>query len=153
KMRSPICAESIRCFLAASRDPPRWSASQEACQCHSGRATCDSLLELQSQMQPLASALAEYVSETRHLDGQPTSTEPTFYPAIKALISAVLKEGRLPFEVRVNTSEAKGKTRDMPDFVLGDDKLFVGVFGEVKRADESLEDIAVSTERNEQIGR
>ncbi|HLH97828.1 MAG TPA: type ISP restriction/modification enzyme [Xanthobacteraceae bacterium] len=104
-------------------------------------------------MQPLASALAEYVAETRHLDPLPTSTEATFYPAIKALISVVLKEGGLPFEVRVNTSETKGKARDMPDFVLGDDKLFVGVFGEVKRASELLEDIAVSTERNDQIGR
>jgi len=45
-----------------------------------------------------------------------------------------LKEGRLPFEVRVNTSETKGKAHDMPDFVLGDDKMFVGVYGEVKRA-------------------
>jgi len=104
-------------------------------------------------MQPLASALAEYVAETRHLDAQPTSTEPTFYPAIKTLISAVLKEGRLPFEVRVNTSETKGKARDMPDFVLGDDKMFVSVFGEVKRVNEGLEDIAISTERNDQIGR
>ena len=41
----------------------------------------------------------------------------------------------------------------MPDFVLGDDKMFVGVFGEVKRADETLQDIAVSTEQNDQIGR
>jgi hypothetical protein len=104
-------------------------------------------------MQPIISALADYVAETRHLDSQPTSTEPTFYPAIKTLIAAILKDGRLPFEVRVNTSEAKGKARDMPDFILGDDKMFVGVFGEVKRANEALEDIAVSTERNDQIGR
>ena len=41
----------------------------------------------------------------------------------------------------------------MPDFVLGDDKMFVGVFGEVKRANVALEDIAVSTEQNDQIGR
>ncbi len=101
----------------------------------------------------MISSLFAYVAETRHLDTQPTSTEATFYPAIKALISAVLKDGRLPFEVRVNTSEVKGKARDMPDFVLGDDKMFVGVFGEVKRANEALEDIAASTERNDQIGR
>ena len=92
-------------------------------------------------MQGLAASLAEYVKETRHLDSQPSSTENTFYPAIRNLISAILKEGRLPFEVRVNTSEAKGKTRDMPDFVLGDDKMFVGVYGEVKRANVTLEDL------------
>jgi hypothetical protein len=104
-------------------------------------------------MQTIGTTLAEYVAETRHLDAQPTSTEPTFYPAIKTLIAAVLKEGRLPFEVRVNTSESKGKARDMPDFVLGDDKMFVGVFGEVKRANVTLTDIAKSTEQNDQVGR
>ena len=70
-----------------------------------------------------------------------------------ALLCAILKDGRLPFEVRVNTSETKGKAHDMPDFVLGDDKMFVGVYGEVKRANCSLEDLALSTEQNDQIGR
>jgi hypothetical protein len=37
--------------------------------------------------------------------------------------------------------------------VLGDDKMFVGVYGEVKRANFSLETLAVSTEQNDQIGR
>ena len=63
-------------------------------------------------MRPIALSFSEYVAETRHLDSQPTSTEATFYPAIKTLIAAILKEGRLPFEVRVNTSEAKGKVHD-----------------------------------------
>lgn len=104
-------------------------------------------------MQTILPALIDYVSETRRLDSQPSSTENTFYPAIRNLLAAVLKERLLPFEVRVNTSEAKGKARDMPDFVLGDDKMFVGVYGEVKRADVTLEDLAVSTEQNDQIGR
>lgn len=104
-------------------------------------------------MRPLALEISQYVAETRHLDLQPTSTEATFYPAIKTLIAAVLKDGRLPFEVRVNTSEAKGKSHDMPDFVLADAKMFVGVFGETKRPDEALDNIAVSTERNDQVGR
>jgi hypothetical protein len=101
------------------------------------------------RLNDIGAALANYVAETR----QPTSTENTFYPAIKALIFAVLKEGRLPFEVRVNTSETKGKARDMPDFVLGDDKMFIGVYGEVKRANVRLEDLALSAEQNDQIGR
>lgn len=104
-------------------------------------------------MRQIAASVSEYVAETRHLDSESTSTEATFYPAIKTLITAILKEGRLPFEVRVNTSETKGKTHDMPDFVLADDKMFVGVFGETKRANEDLADIAASTERNDQIGR
>lgn len=104
-------------------------------------------------MQPIVSSIIDYVSETRQLESQPSSTENTYYPAIKNLVSAILKERRLPFEVRVNTSEAKGKARDMPDFVLGDDKMFVGVYGEVKRPNASLEDLAVSTEQNDQIGR
>jgi len=41
----------------------------------------------------------------------------------------------------------------MPDFVLGDSSLFVGVYGEVKRADATLGDLAISTEQNDQIGR
>jgi hypothetical protein len=44
-------------------------------------------------------------------------------------------------------------THDMPDFVLGDDKMFVGVYGEVKRANVLLEDLALSTDQNDQIGR
>src|ERR1700730_2948820 len=44
-------------------------------------------------------------------------------------------------------------SHDMPDFVLGDDKMFVGVYGEVKRANVLLEDLALSTEQNDQIGR
>ena len=84
----------------------------------------------------------EYVLEARRLNSEPSSTENTFYPAVQILISVILTENRLPFQVRVNTSEAKGKTRDMPDFVLCDDKMFVGVFGEVKRSDVALEDLA-----------
>jgi hypothetical protein len=104
-------------------------------------------------MQTIVPVLIDYVSETRRLDSQPSSTENTFYTAIKNLIGAVLKQRLLPFEIRVNTSEAKGKARDMSDFVLGDDKMFVGVYGEVKRASVTLEDLAVSTEQNDQIGR
>ena len=103
-------------------------------------------------MQKIIASLVEYVSETRSLDSQQTSTENTFYPAIKTLISAILKEQRLPFEVRVNTSQAKEKGYDNPDFVLGDG-AFVGVFGEVKRTNVTLEDLALSTEQNDQIGR
>jgi hypothetical protein len=104
-------------------------------------------------MQTLAEVISNYVRETRRLESLPSSTETTFYPDLKLLLGAVLKSERLPFDVITGTSEGGGRRRDMPDFVLGDSSLFVGVYGEVKRADTSLADIAVSTEQNDQIGR
>jgi hypothetical protein len=100
-------------------------------------------------MQDITTALATYVAETRRLDALPSSTETSFYPDLKLLLSTVLRSERLPFEVITGTSEAG----DMPDFVLGDSALFVGVYGEVKRADVRLADLAVSTEQHDQIGR
>jgi hypothetical protein len=100
-------------------------------------------------MHNLAEAIAEYVSETRSLDRLLSSTETSFYPDLKALLSVVLRSERLPFDVIVGTSESG----DMPDFVLGDSSLFVGVYGEVKRANVPLGDLAVSIDQNDQIGR
>jgi hypothetical protein len=104
-------------------------------------------------MQNLAEAIHEYVRETRRLESLPSSTETTFYPELKVLLNAVLKSERLPFDVITGTSEGGGRRRDMPDFVLGDSSLFVGVYGEVKRTDTSLADLAISIEQNDQIGR
>ena len=104
-------------------------------------------------MQNLAEAIHEYVRETRRLESLPSSTETTFYPELKVLLNTVLKNERLPFDVITGTSEGGGRRRDMPDFVLGDSSLFVGVYGEVKRTDTSLADLAISIEQNDQIGR
>ena len=101
----------------------------------------------------LAAEAARYVAETRRLSGLGTTTEETFYPAIRELLAAILRSQNLPFEVRTGTSETKEAGTDRPDFILADSGLFVGVFGEVKKPDEALEDIAVSTDRNDQIGR
>ena len=102
---------------------------------------------------PLSDPIATYCSDTRNLEALPTSTETTFYPDVRALLAAVLKSENLPFDVRTGTSEKGKSSHDMPDFVLGDGALFVGVYGEVKRAGTSLEDLAVSTEQKDQIGR
>lgn len=102
---------------------------------------------------PLSEAIATYCSDTRSLEALPTSTETTFYPDIRTLLTAVLRHENLPFDVRTGTSEKGASSSDMPDFVLGDGALFVGVYGEVKRAGVSLEDLAVSTEQKDQIGR
>lgn len=104
-------------------------------------------------MQNLVEIISTYVRETRRLESQPSSTETTFYPDLKTLLSAVLKTERLPFDVITGTSEGGGRRRDMPDFVLGDSSLFVGVYGEVKRPGTSLTELAVSTEQNDQVGR
>ena len=106
-----------------------------------------------SSMDTLHSEVSKYVNQTRRLNALPSTTEETFYPAIRDLISTVLKDRRLPFEVRTGTSEAKAQGTDRPDFILADAALFVGVFGEVKLPNAALDDIAHSTERNNQIGR
>lgn len=102
---------------------------------------------------PLSESIASYCSDTKTLEALPTSTETTFYPDIRTLLSAVLKHEKLPFDVRTGTSEKGVASHDMPDFVLGDGALFVGVYGEVKRADTTLQDLAASTEQKDQIGR
>ena len=104
-------------------------------------------------MQNLAEAIHQYVRETRRLESLPSSTETTFYPDLKLLLNAVLRTERLPFDVITGTSEGRGRRRDMPDFVLGDSSLFVGVYGEVKRTNTSLDELAISVEQNDQIGR
>lgn len=101
----------------------------------------------------LSEQIIAYCADTRNLDSLPTSTETTFYPDIRTLLTAVLKYEKLPFDVRTGTSEKGAASHDMPDFVLGDGALFVGVYGEVKRASTSLQDLAASTEQKDQIGR
>lgn len=101
----------------------------------------------------LSESIAAYCADTRNLEALPSSTETTFYPDIRTLLGSVLKSEKLPFDVRTGTSEKGAASHDMPDFVLGDGALFVGVFGEVKRATTTLEDLAVSTEQKDQIGR
>ena len=101
----------------------------------------------------LIAKTSDYVAETRRLSRLPNTTEETFYPAIRNLLAAVLRVKALPFEVRTGTSEIRQGSTNRPDFVLADAALFVGVFGEVKKPNVSIEDIAVSTGRENQIGR
>ena len=100
----------------------------------------------------VADLVEKYVTVTRRLATQKGTNEPTFYPDIRDLIAGVLRAARLPFDVRVGTSEARNRGIDMPDFVLGDAE-FIGVYGEVKLPGIALEDMALSTDRKDQIGR
>ncbi|QGM98436.1 hypothetical protein [Methylocystis parvus] len=85
-------------------------------------------------MQTILPALIDYVSETRRLDSLPSSTEPTFYPAINNLIAAVQQERLLPFEVRVNTSEANGKARHAKDQLTEDSKAVKPLLDDYRQA-------------------
>ena len=53
----------------------------------------------------LAENISSYVIETRKLENLRSSTETSFYPDLKTLLSAVLKSERLPFDVITGTSE------------------------------------------------
>jgi hypothetical protein len=105
-------------------------------------------------MDEIGKALAAYAGEVADLAGSPGSTEATFYPAIHRLLSAVLHARNLPFDVRANTSQRRsGGGTDLPDLAFYDSGDFVVVFGEVKTPATEIEDLAASTERDDQVGR
>jgi len=62
-----------------------------------------------------------YTNEIKRLVAASTTTEPSYYPAIKALLSEMLAHEKLPFEVRASTSEGRsGGGHDLPDIALYD---------------------------------
>lgn len=99
--------------------------------------------------------IKQYANEIAPLAGAASTTEPSYYPAIRALLADLLKEMKLPFEVRASTSERRhGGGSDMPDLALYDGAGdFVVTFCEVKLPDAEIEQMAASTDRNNQIGR
>ncbi|MDQ7250545.1 hypothetical protein [Dongia sedimenti] len=105
-------------------------------------------------MDNVARALEVYSQETRRYAELKSSTEATYYPVIRNLLTTALNERSLPFEIRTGTSEQRRvKGRDAPDFVLSDNGLLVSAFGEIKLPEVDLEDIAMSEDRDDQIGR
>ncbi|RIL01406.1 MAG: helicase [Proteobacteria bacterium] len=78
-----------------------------------------------------------------------TTTEATFYPRIRDLLSQLLDSRTLPFEVRVETRERD----DKPDLALYDRGDYAAVLVEVKLPSETLTEIAWSTDHTDQIGR
>ncbi|HZC23613.1 MAG TPA: hypothetical protein VE866_09765, partial [Candidatus Binatia bacterium] len=62
-----------------------------------------------------------------------STTEATYYPAIRSLIAAALAAQDLPFDVRVNTSEKKsGGGINLPDVALYDSGgAFLVIAGEI----------------------
>ncbi len=103
----------------------------------------------------LVKAAKSYARDAGALIIAGSTTEATYYPAIKALMTAALTVEDLPFDVRVNTSEEKlGGSKNLPDIAFYDTGgLFLTVCGEVKLPDMELEELAMSTDGNDQIGR
>lgn len=101
----------------------------------------------------LLHALQVYESETRALAKTPGVTEETYYPHIRQLISTAMTALQLPFEVRTGTSERRpSKGWDRPDFVVADGAQ-IAAYGEAKSPEADLADLAVSVDRDNQIGR
>jgi hypothetical protein len=74
---------------------------------------------------------------------------------VRTFLAELLATNELPFDVRINTSESrKGGGIDLPDvaFYDGGGKFLV-VCGEVKLPTAEIDAMAISTERNDQIGR
>lgn len=96
-----------------------------------------------------------YAREVTALAASGTTTEPTYYPAVRALLADTLRELKLPSDVRQNTSEVReGGGSDVPDVAIydeGGDGVVACV--EVKLPGVELDELVRSTERNDQIGR
>jgi hypothetical protein len=103
----------------------------------------------------LMKAAKSYAKDVAALVAAGSTTEATYYPAVKNLIGAALAVEELPFDVRINTSEKKeGGGTNLPDVALYDGAGdFLVICGEVKLPGADLHGLAVSTENKDQIGR
>ncbi len=103
----------------------------------------------------LTKAAQSYAREVGELISAGSTTEATYYPSVRSLISATLAAEDLPFSVRINTSEQKtGGGINLPDVALYDSGGdFLVVCGEVKLPAVDLQQLAMSTENKDQIGR
>jgi hypothetical protein len=74
---------------------------------------------------------------------------------IRELWLRLLQERSLPFDVHAETSERRSGRpgADQPDLALYDRGEFVAVVVEVKTPDVEIAEMAMSTERNDQVGR
>lgn len=106
-------------------------------------------------MADLHKVVREFAADVNSLVSSKTTREESYYPAVRNLLVAVLKDLGLPAEVRTSTSERRvGGGVDLPDIALYDGAGdFILVCGEVKLPDADLEEVAVSVGRKDQIGR
>ncbi len=100
-------------------------------------------------------AFTRYREDVAELSRSRSTTEESFYPAVRDLVSAMIRASGLRFQVRSGTSEARESGGvDRPDLAVyspAGDFLIIPI--EVKTHEIDLRDLAVSTGRNDQIGR
>jgi Type ISP C-terminal specificity domain/N-6 DNA Methylase len=103
----------------------------------------------------MAKAAKSYLKDVSELVLAESTTEATFYPAVRTFLTAALEAEDLPFDVRINTSEEKsGGGINLPDVAFYDSGgKFLVVCGEVKLPERELEEVATSTDGKDQIGR
>jgi hypothetical protein len=106
-------------------------------------------------MNELQKAIRTFAADVAPLAESDTTREESYYPAVRNLLVAVLKNLGLTAEVRTSTTERRaGGGIDLPDVALYDGPGdFILVSGEVKLPEADLHEIAMSVERNNQIGR
>lgn len=92
----------------------------------------------------LGKAAKTYARDVTALVAAGSTTEATYYPAVKSLIAAALAVEDLPFDVRINTSEQKAEGGvNVPDVALYDGGGdFLVVCGEVKLPTADLHELA-----------
>jgi hypothetical protein len=103
----------------------------------------------------LKNIIREYAADVVRLANATTTTEDSYYSPLKTLLSEALRIGKLPFEVRVRTSEQRAQGGyNQPDLAIYDGGgEFIVAAVEVKHPSVDLADLAKSKERNDQIGR
>jgi len=102
-----------------------------------------------------AQLAATYAQSVSRLVADPTTAEDTYYPSIVALWRGLLLSRGLALDVRANIKQhgGAGKGMDRPDIAIYDDADAPVVLGEVKTPSADIDDLSLSTERNDQVGR
>lgn len=110
---------------------------------------------LERRVSRLDTAAASFARDVLQLYGSDSTTEESYYPALRDFWQRLLDGRGVPFQVRAGTSERRVELggADRPDLALYDRGGFVAVFAEVKPPTADLRALAASTERNDQIGR
>ena len=106
-------------------------------------------------MSTLAQSAAAYTRDASRCVNDPSTAEDTYYPPLVNLWRALLVSRGLDLDVRANIKQSGGAAKglDRPDLAIYDAAGEPVVLGEVKHPGVELDDLAVSVERNDQVGR
>ena len=103
----------------------------------------------------LNTSIGHFQREVSRLLNSSTTAEETYYAPIRTLWAAILAQLNLPFEIRINTKERRtGGPLNRPDIAFYDGGgEYLVVPAEVKLPNAEIDDVIMSTGRNDQIGR